>query len=135
MSFEGSNPSRKPGDPHRLGVSKCNSGMFSGSTSDLSGLPQVREGSRALNFSELNHSWPPGFSSYRILRSWVQLLPFVRKAFGEKVSISSQDDFSPAYHLPMILVAKWRQRVSQAPSSSGWLSGAGWARNIQGSLQ
>lgn len=64
-----SNPSRKPGDPHRLGVSKCNPGVFSGTTSDLSGLSQVREGNRAPNFSELNHSWHPGFYSYTVLRS------------------------------------------------------------------
>lgn len=80
----GSNPSRKLGDPHRLGVSRCNPGVFSGTTSDLSGLSQVREGNRAPNFSELNCSWHPGFYSYTIVRSGAAPA-FLRKASGKKI--------------------------------------------------
>lgn len=91
----GSNPARKLRDPPRLGVSKCNSGVFSGTTSDLSGLPQVREEIRALNFRTQSQlaSWILFLHNFKI---WVQLLPSAQKAFGKRCAISSQDDIPSA---------------------------------------
>lgn len=125
----GSNPSRKLGDPHKLGVSKCSSGVFSETTSDLSGLPQVREESRTLNFSESNR---PGFYSYTVLRSGCSSCLSAKSFWGRvcnffpgrlPTSLSSTDAFGRE-------VAP--ESVSGTPSS-GWLSRSGWARTFPGS--
>lgn len=127
----GSNPSRKLGDPHKLGVSKCSSGVFSETTSDLSGLPQVREESRTLNFSESNR---PGFYSYTVLRSGCSSCLSAKSLWGRvcnffpgrlPTSLSSTDAFGREVAPESVL----------GTPSSGWLSRSGWARTFPGSLR